>query len=101
MWWCDVIHQVQVPVASVDLVSDYNDEQYAIGGAAAAADVAPHHQFSIADASRAATHQVTFSDALSLHVLTTLITDQGGSCFMTSSVLTNTDVWSLIGWTAA
>ena len=52
-----------MPVASVDLVSDYNDEQYAIGGAAAAAaDVGPHHQFSIADASRAAMHQVTFND---------------------------------------
>ena len=47
-----------MPVASVDLVSDYNDEQYAIGGAAAAAAVGPHHQFSIADASTAAIHQV-------------------------------------------
>jgi len=80
-----VIHQVQVPVASVDLVSDYNDEQYAIGGAAAAADVGPHHQFSIADASRAAMHQVTFSDALSLHVLTALIIEHGRSCFMMRS----------------
>jgi len=72
-----------VPVASVapSLVSDYNDEQYAIGGAAAA-DVGPHHQFSIADASRAAMHEVTFSDALSLILLTTLIIDQGSSCFM-------------------
>jgi len=78
-----VVHQVQVPAASVDLVSDYNDEQYAIGGAAVAADdVGPHHQFSIADASRAAMHQVTFNDALSLILLTTLITDQGSSCFM-------------------
>jgi len=80
-----------MPVASVDLVSDYNDEQYAIGGAAAA-DVGPHHQFSIADASRAAMHQVTFNDALSLHVLTTLIIDEGGSCFVMSSALTNADI---------
>ena len=68
-----MVHQVQVPAASVDLVSDYNDEQYAIGGAAAPADVGPHHQFSIADASRAAMHQVTFNDALSLILLTSLI----------------------------
>ena len=72
-----------MPVASVDLVSDYNDEQYAIGGAAAAADVGHHHQFSIADASRAAMHQVTFNDALSLILLTAMnITDQRSSCFM-------------------
>ena len=77
-----MIHQVQVPAASVALVSDYNDEQYAIGGAAAADDVGPHHQFSIADASRAAMHQVTFNNALSLILLTTLIIDQGSSCFM-------------------
>ena len=79
-----MIHQVQVPVASVDLVSDYNDEQYAIGGAAAAA-VGPHHQFSIADASRAAMHQVTFNDALSLSLkllLTTSVIDQGNSYLM-------------------
>ena len=75
-----------MPVASVDLVSDYNDEQYAIGGAAAA-DVRPHHQFSIADASRAAMHQVTFNDALSLILLTILITDQGSSCFMACPLL--------------
>jgi len=80
-----VIHQVQVPVASVDLVSDYNDEQYAIGAAAAADDVGPHHQFSIADASRAAMHQVTFNDALSLSLkllLTTSVIDQGNSYLM-------------------
>ena len=74
-----------MPVASVDLVSDYNDEQYAIGGAAAAADVGPHHQFSIADASRAAMHQVTSNDALSLILLTTFIIEHGRSCFMMSS----------------
>jgi len=71
-----------VPVASVDLVSDYNDEQYAIGGAAAAADVGPHHQFSIADASRAAMHQVTSNDALSFILLTISITDQRSRCYM-------------------
>ena len=77
-----------MPVASVDLVSDYNDEQYAIGGAAAAAAAAaaagPHHQFSIADASRAAMHQVPFN-FLSLILLTTFIIEHGRSCFMMSS----------------
>ena len=73
-----------MPVASVDLVSDYNDEQYAIGGAAAAADVGPHHQFSIADASRAAMHQVPFN-FLSLILLTTFIIEHGRGCFMMSS----------------
>jgi len=70
MWWCDVIHQVQVPAASVDLVSDYNDEQYAIGAAAAADDDDDGRE----DES-AAMHEVTFSDALSLILLTTLIVE--------------------------
>ena len=72
-----------MPVASVDLVSDYNDEQYAIGGGGAAAAGGPHHQLSIADASRAAMHQVTSNDALSLILLTALITDEGSSGFTT------------------